>query len=183
MSSTSKLGRVRAQRRALLKSLASSLVLDESIETTMPRAKAVARYTEKLVTKAKKGKDNLANRRMVISALATNEAAHKLVDELAPKLSSRPSGYFRIERTALRHGDRAQMARVSFIDDLKTSDKSPKKSAEPAQKKPAAKDAKDKPAANSKNTGTPVHQEAADSKIQPKTAPQAPKRSGVRGNR
>jgi large subunit ribosomal protein L17 len=111
-----KFGRERDQRRALLKSLADSLILRESIETTLPKAKEVARYTEKLVTKAKIG--DLHNRRQVISSLMTIEAAHKLVDELAPKLGGRNSGYFRVKRTTSRRGDNAQMARVSFVDDL-----------------------------------------------------------------
>ena len=69
-----KFGRERDARRALLKSLADSLILRESIETTLPKAKEVASYTEKLVTKAKKG--GLHNRRQVITALNTLEAAH-----------------------------------------------------------------------------------------------------------
>lgn len=111
-----KFGRQRDGRRALLKSLADSLILRESIETTLPKAKEVASYTEKLITKAKKG--DLHSRRKVISALATLEAAHKLVDELSPKLSGRSSGYFRVVRSSSRLGDNAQMARVSFVDDL-----------------------------------------------------------------
>ncbi len=111
-----KFGRERDQRRALLKSLADSLVLREAIETTLPKAKEVAVYTEKLITKAKKG--DLHNRRQVIKALNTKEAAHKLVDEISPKLSSRSSGYFRVVRTTTRRGDGAQLAKVSFVDDL-----------------------------------------------------------------
>ncbi len=111
-----KFGRQRDQRRALLKSLANSLILRESIETTLPKAKEVASYTEKLITKAKQG--GLHNRRQVISGLMTIEAAHKLVDELSPKLSSRNSGYFRVVRTSARRGDNAQMANISFVDDL-----------------------------------------------------------------
>ncbi len=111
-----KFGRQRDARRALLKSLADSLILRESIETTLPKAKAAASYTEKLITKAKKG--DLHNRRQVISGLATLEAAHKLVDELTPKLSGRSSGYFRVVRTVSRRGDNAQMAKGSFVDDL-----------------------------------------------------------------
>src|SRR3982750_2942090 len=97
-----KFGRERDQRRALIKSLADSLVLRESIETTLPKAKELSSYTEKLITKAKKG--GLHNRRQVISGLATLEAAHKLVDEIAPKLNKRLSGHLRIEKTNLRRG-------------------------------------------------------------------------------
>jgi large subunit ribosomal protein L17 len=111
-----KLHRERDQRRALIKGLADSLVRDESIETTLPKAKEVVPYIEKLITKAKKG--DLHSRRQVISALQTTASAHKLVDEIAPKLGGRTSGYVHIEKTRARRGDHAQLARVSFVDDL-----------------------------------------------------------------
>jgi large subunit ribosomal protein L17 len=112
-----KFGREKDQRNALIKGLAESLVRDESIETTLPKAKEVVPYVEKLITKAKKG--DLHNRRQIISSLSTISSAHKLVDEIAPKLKGRDSGHLRIEKTRLRRGDNAQMARVSFVDDLK----------------------------------------------------------------
>jgi large subunit ribosomal protein L17 len=111
-----KFHRERDQRRALIKGLADSLVKYESIETTLPKAKEIVPYVEKLITKAKKG--DLHNRRQVISGLQTIESAHKLVDEIAPKLAGRTSGHMRIERTTLRRGDNTQLARVSFVDDL-----------------------------------------------------------------
>ena len=114
-----KLHRERDQRRALIKGLADSLVRDESIETTLPKAKEVVPYLEKLITKAKKG--GLHNRRQVISGLATVSSAHKLVDEIAPKLKGRVSGHLRVEKTRTRRGDNAQLARVSFVDDLKAA--------------------------------------------------------------
>ena len=79
-----KLHRERDQRRALIKGLADSLVKYETIETTLPKAKEVVPYVEKLITKAKKG--DLHSRRQVISGLQTLESAHKLVDELAPRM-------------------------------------------------------------------------------------------------
>jgi len=112
-----KFGRERDQRRSLIKSLAESLIKHESIETTLPKAKELVPYVEKLVTKAKKG--GLHNRRQIISSLQTIETAHKLVDTIGPKLAGRNSGYFRIVRTRSRVGDNAQLARVSFVDDLK----------------------------------------------------------------
>lgn len=111
-----KLHRERDQREALLKGLADSLVKYETIETTLPKAKEVVPYIEKLITKAKKG--DLHNRRQVISGLQTIASAHKLVDQIAPKLTGRDSGHVRIEKTRMRRGDNAQMARVSFVDDL-----------------------------------------------------------------
>lgn len=145
-----KFHRERDQRTALIKSLAESLIKYESIETTLPKAKEIVPYVERLITKAKKG--DLHNRRQVISDLQTVATAHKLVDEIAPKLKGRTSGHLRIERTNTRRGDNAQLARVSFVDDLKAapvavSAKSEKPKAEskpvakkaPAAKKPAAK--------------------------------------------
>jgi large subunit ribosomal protein L17 len=114
-----KLHRERDEREALIKGLADSLVKYESIETTLPKAKEVVPYLEKLITKAKKG--DLHNRRQVISGLQTLTSAHKLVDEIAPKLTGRVSGHLRIEKTSTRRGDNAQLARVSFVDDLKSA--------------------------------------------------------------
>ncbi|MBB1562952.1 50S ribosomal protein L17 [Candidatus Saccharibacteria bacterium] len=116
-----KFGRERDQRRALLKGLATSLVMEERIETTLPKAKELVRYIEKLITKAKKG--DLANRRAVIAGLSTQIAAVKLVDQIAPQLTGRTSGHVRVERTRLRVGDGAQMAVIEFVDELKDMSK------------------------------------------------------------
>ncbi|MDB5166799.1 MAG: rplQ [Candidatus Saccharibacteria bacterium] len=122
-----KLHREQGPRTALIKGLADSLIKYETIETTLPKAKEIVPYVEKLITKAKKG--DLHNRRQVIAKLHTVASAHKLVDEIAPKLTGRVSGHLRIEKTRLRRGDNAQLARVSFVDDL----------AEAPVAKPAAK--------------------------------------------
>jgi large subunit ribosomal protein L17 len=137
-----KLHRERDQRNALIKGLADSLVKYESIETTLPKAKEVVPYLEKLITKAKKG--DLHNRRQVLSGLQTVASAHKLVDEIAPKLKGRESGHLRIVKTGARRGD-------SFVDDLKAAPIS-KAAAVPAAstttaKKPAATKPKAAPAA------------------------------------
>lgn len=148
-----KLHRERDQRRALIKGLADSLVKYESIETTLPKAKELVPYMEKLITKAKKA--DLHNRRQVLSGLQTVESAHKLVDEIAPKLKARNSGHLRIEKTRSRRGDNALLARVSFVDDLKTApvakkaEKTDTKPAPKPQKTSAAKTGK-KPAAKTK---------------------------------
>jgi large subunit ribosomal protein L17 len=112
-----KFGRERDQRKALIKGLAVSLVTYGRIETTIEKAKEVVPFIEKLITKAKKG--DLHNRRQILSALDSIEATHKLVDAIAPQLTARVSGHVRITRTKLRMGDSAQMATVSFVDELK----------------------------------------------------------------
>ncbi len=114
-----KFGRERDQRKALVKGLATELVNHGKIETTLPKAKELVRYIEKLITKAKKG--DLANRRRVIAGLNTQAAANKLVDEIAPQLAGRTSGHVRVERTRLRVGDGAQMATIEFVDELKSA--------------------------------------------------------------
>jgi len=111
-----KFNRETDQRSALIQGLADSLIKYESIETTLPKAKEVVPYLEKLITKAKIG--DLHNRRQIITSLQTLESAHKLVDQLAPLLSGRDSGHLRITKTRVRRGDQAQLARVSFVDDL-----------------------------------------------------------------
>ncbi len=135
-----KFNRERDQRRALVKGLADSLVKYESIETTLPKAKEIVPYIEKLITKAKKG--DLHNRRQIIAKLQTIASAHKLVDEIAPKLVGRTSGHVRIEKTRTRRGDNAQLARVSFVDDLNAAPvataATPTKVVKPAAKPAAA---------------------------------------------
>ncbi len=140
-----KFHRERDQREALIEGLADSLIKYESIETTVTKAKELVPYVEKLITKAKKG--DLHNRRQVISGLQTVESAHKLVDEIAPKLTTRNSGHLRIERTGTRRGDNTQMARVSFVDDLTQA---------PVAKSAAA----NKPAAKATPKKTPAKTEA-----------------------
>ena len=112
-----KFGRERDQRRALLKGLATSLVINGKVETTLPKAKEVVRYIEKLITKAKKG--DLSNSRRVIAGLSTEAAAFRLVDVIAPQLAGRTSGHVRVVRTDLRVGDGTQMAIIEFVDEIK----------------------------------------------------------------
>lgn len=146
-----KLRRDRDQRRALIKGLATSLVEHGAIETTLPKAKEVVPYVEVLITKAKKG--DLHNRRQVIAGLSTLGAAYKLVDEIAPQLSGRTSGHLRIKRTTARVGDNAQLARISFVDELKEAPVATEtKPASVAAAKPAAKPAAKKPATAKKET-------------------------------
>jgi large subunit ribosomal protein L17 len=129
-----KFSRERDQRKALLKGLATQLIEHGSLETTQPKAKEIVPYVEVLITKAKRG--DLHNRRQIISSLTTVEAAHKLVDEIAPKLGGRNSGHLRVTRTRLRVGDNAQLAKVSFVDDITVA------KAAPAEPKPKAASAK-----------------------------------------
>lgn len=116
-----KFSRDRDQRKALIKGLATSLVEYGKIETTLPKAKELVPYIEKLITKAKKG--GLANRRAVIAGLSTQVAAFRLVDVIAPQLTGRTSGHVRVEVTRLRVGDGAQLATIAFVDEISDTPK------------------------------------------------------------
>lgn len=113
-----KFGRERDQRRALLRGLAVSLFENGQIETTLPKAKDLVPFVERLITKAKKA--DLHSRRQIISRLNSIHTAHKLVDELAPQLTARSSGHVRAVRSRVRVGDGAQLATVSFVDTIQS---------------------------------------------------------------
>ena len=115
-----KFGRETDQRRALLRGLMCSLIEHQSINTTLARAKEMRRGTEKLITIAKKG--GLANRRLLISRLNNLEIADLLVDVITPQIK-RDSGYLRIERAGYRRGDNAEMATISFVDNINLDQK------------------------------------------------------------
>lgn len=110
-----KFGRETDQREALLKGLAVELIDHRSITTTMPKAKELRPFVEKLVTRAKIG--DLHSRRILISRLSSATSAHTLVDEIAPALKDRQSGYLSIKRSGFRKGDNAEMATIKFVDD------------------------------------------------------------------
>ena len=118
-----KFGRETDQRRALLRGLECSLIKYQSITVTLARAKEMRRYTEKLITIAKKG--GLANRRVLISRLDDIKVADLLMDVIAPQIK-RNSGYLRIERAGFRTGDNSEMATISFVDDIDLSKKESK---------------------------------------------------------
>lgn len=110
---THKLGRKRDQRKALLKSLAESLIENESIVTTDAKARALRPHVEKLVTKARI--DSNSQRRLVRARVQTDAATTKLFEKLAPRYAQRPGGYTRLEAAGYRRGDNAKMTRISFV--------------------------------------------------------------------
>ena len=109
-----KLGRDTAHRRAMLGNLSTALIMHESIETTLPRAKALRSVVERCITWGKRG--TLAARRRAAALLHGREAVSKLCNELAPRFKARQGGYTRIFRSGLRPGDGAQMATIEFVD-------------------------------------------------------------------
>jgi large subunit ribosomal protein L17 len=106
------LGRDLKERKALLNNLASSVIVEEKITTTLAKAKFAKPFIEKLVTTAKKGA--LYHRR-TISSLLSPKAFAKLINEIAPGFARRTGGYTRITRLAQRRGDNAPMVRLEFL--------------------------------------------------------------------
>ena len=107
-----KLSRQRGQRQALLKALASALILREKIKTTEAKAKEMAGFVEKFITIAKKG--NLAPRRR-LAKFFSPKIVKKLIIEIAPKYQDRPGGYTRIIKLGPRKSDGAKMAIIEFV--------------------------------------------------------------------
>jgi large subunit ribosomal protein L17 len=117
-----KLGRVTEHRLALLRNQAIALLRHERIETTVPKAKELRPFVERLITIAKRGvaagdadAKALNARRLVLTELADTEVVGKLFSTLAPRFSERPGGYTRILRVGFRRGDAAEVAQVELV--------------------------------------------------------------------
>jgi large subunit ribosomal protein L17 len=109
------LGRKAAHRHALLSNLASSLILNKRISTTVAKAKALRKYVEPLLTRSKE--DTTHSRRMVFSYLQNKESVKTLFGEVAGKIADRPGGYTRIIKLAdTRLGDNAEMCFIELVD-------------------------------------------------------------------
>ncbi|MFN7400184.1 MAG: 50S ribosomal protein L17 [Sandaracinobacter sp.] len=109
-----KLGRTTEHRMAMLKNMSASLIKHEQITTTLPKAKELRPYVEKLVTLAKKG--GLSNRRLADARLQDDAQLKKLFDVLAVRYADRPGGYVRVLKAGFRASDQAPMAVVEFVD-------------------------------------------------------------------
>ena len=108
------LGRKSGHRKALLANMASSLILENRIITTVAKAKALKSYVEPLITKSKD--DSTHSRRVVFSYLKNKEAVTELFRNIAPKVADRPGGYTRVLHTGFRQGDAAEMALIELVD-------------------------------------------------------------------
>ena len=104
----------------MLANMASSLIKHEQIKTTLPKAKELRPFLEKLITKGKQAATNpeksLANRRKIISKIRDEVQAKKVIDVLAERYADRPGGYIRILKAGFRYGDCAPMAIVELVD-------------------------------------------------------------------
>jgi large subunit ribosomal protein L17 len=128
-----KLGRTTSHRRSLLRNMATSLIIEERIETTVPKAKALRPTVEKMITLGKRG--TLAARRQALSYLMTDEAVNKLFDTIGPRFGDRNGGYTRIVRTAWQKGDGADKAFIELLGSEQLLDEKRQKRAEARAKK------------------------------------------------
>ena len=108
-----KLGRNTSHRRALLRNLVTSILLEDRVETTITKAKAARPHVEKLITLGKRG--DLHSRRLALSYLQTREAVSRLFDTVAPRYGDRAGGYLRIVRTGFQKGDGAEKAFIELL--------------------------------------------------------------------
>jgi len=130
-----KLGRNMAHRRSLLRNLVTSLIVEERIETTVPKAKAMRPLVEKMITLGKRG--DLAARRQALGYLMTDAAVDKLFDTVGPRFGDRNGGYLRIVRTGWRKGDGADNAFIELLGSEKVIDEKRQKRAEARSKRAA----------------------------------------------
>lgn len=109
-----KLNRTSSHRKAMFANMAAALIKHEQISTTLPKAKELRPYVEKLITMGKKG--DLASRRQAISVMRDKDQVEKLFAVLAPRYKERQGGYIRVLKAGFRYGDNAPMAIIEFVD-------------------------------------------------------------------
>ena len=126
------------QRKALFKGLVNSLIIHEEIQTTAPKAKAIQGLFDKLVTRGKLG--TVHARRLLNAFLGDKLAVNKLVDDLGPRMKTRPGGFTRIIKLGRRKGDDAQIVKMEIVD--KPAKAEPKAPAAAVTKSPTKKTVK-----------------------------------------
>ncbi len=109
-----KLNRTSSHRKAMFANMATALIMNEQIKTTVVKAKALRPIVEKLVSKARKG--TLSARRDIISRIKDKVAAEKLMSVLASRYKERPGGYTRVIKAGFRYGDMAPIAYIEFVE-------------------------------------------------------------------
>jgi large subunit ribosomal protein L17 len=153
-----KLGRNTSHRRALLRNLVTSLIVEERIETTITKAKAMRPHVEKMITLGKRG--DVAARRLAASYLMTRESVDKLFDSISPRYGDREGGYLRIIHSGFRKGDGGEKAFVELLGSEKTLDEKRQKRAEMRAKR-AEETRKAMEEAQAQGGGAPAEGEAA----------------------
>lgn len=114
LKSGGKLGRTPSHRKAMLGNMAASLIKHEQITTTLPKARAIKRVADRLITLGKKGE--LHRRRRAFARIRDDKAVKKLFEVLGPRYAERPGGYTRVLKAGFRYGDSAPMAVVELVD-------------------------------------------------------------------
>ena len=142
--SVNHLGRQSGHRKALLANMASSLILNKRITTTVAKAKALKSYVEPLITKSKE--DTTHSRRVVFSYLKDKNAVSELFRTVAPKVADRPGGYTRVLHLGFRQGDAADMALIELVDFNEAALASAPKAAKKTTRRSRAKKAEEAPA-------------------------------------
>jgi len=128
-----KLGRKTPYRRALLRNLTTSVLMEDRVETTVTKAKAVRPLVEKMITLGKKG--DLHSRRQALAFMMTRESVTRLFDTVAPRYGDRTGGYLRIVRTGFRKGDGGETAFIELLGAEQVLDEKRQKRAEAREKK------------------------------------------------
>lgn len=153
------LGRKSGHRKALLSNMASSLILNKRIVTTVAKAKALKPYVEPLITKSKE--DTTHSRRIVFSYLKSKEAVTELFRNIAPKVANRPGGYCRILHVGFRQGDAAEMALIELVDFNEAALASAPKEAKKTTRRSRAKKAEAAPAVEAPAAEAPADEAPA----------------------
>ncbi len=128
-----KLGRNTSHRRAMLRNLVTSIILEDRVETTITKAKAARPHVEKMITLGKRG--DLAARRQALAYLMTREAVARLFETVAPRYGDREGGYLRIVRSGFQKGDGAEKAFVEMLGVEKILEEKREKRAEARAKR------------------------------------------------
>jgi len=134
-----KLGRVTEHRIAMLRNQAEALIQHEHIETTLPKAKELRPFVERIITIAKRGIAGdaaLHARRLVLRDIQNRDVVGKLFDTIAPRFAARPGGYTRILRIGYRRGDSAEVAQIELVGSEYDPNAEAKKTEAKAEQKP-----------------------------------------------
>ena len=160
------LGRTASHRKAMMANMASSLIEHKRINTTVAKAKALKKFVEPLITKAKS--DTTHNRRVVFSALRNKYAVSELFRDIAEKVADRPGGYTRIIKVGSRLGDNASMALIELVDfnDSYVTEKPTKKR---SRRRGGKKKAETAPAASEADLAGDVVEEVTEEVAAPET--------------
>ena len=200
-----KLGRVTEHRIAMLRNQAAALILHERIETTVPKAKELRPFVERIITLAKRGLAageangrSLHARRLVLRDIQDRDVVGKLFDTIAPRFEGRPGGYTRILRIGFRRGDSAEVAQIELVGSEFNPNAEAEKAATTAKAKPKGVGGRLRAAAQrlrGKAEGEEPVEEGAENKAKPArrlksdkggrattkgkaSAPRAPRKSG-----